>query len=264
MGIPLRGGRLFEDADVQRPVAVVSALTARRVWPGQDPIGKRFRLGSPQGRLMEVIGIVGDVRGVSLSDDPAPTVYLPFWQRSFNRNRLHVVVKSSADPAATAPAVRRAVSRIDSALAVSEVRPMQAVIDGSTASRRFQAGLLMLFGAVALVLTILGTYAMLSYAVAARTSEIGIRLALGEPRARVVTHILADTTRLVAVGLAVGLPLALAGGVAMRRLLFEVAPYDGLTFVVTSVVLIVTALLAALVPAWRASRVDPISTLRAA
>ena len=140
---------------------------------------------------------------------------------------------------------------------------MQAVIDGSTAGRRFQAGLLMLFGGMALVLTILGTYAMLSYAVAARTSEIGIRLALGEPRGRVLGHVLADATRLVTVGLAIGFPIALAGGIAMRQLLFDVAPHDWLTFTATSVVLIVTALLAAFAPAWRASRVDPIATLRA-
>ena len=264
MSIPLHSGRLFDDTDAQRPVAVVSALTARRVWPGQDPIGKRFRLGSPKALLIEVIGVVGDIHGVSLSDEPTPTVYLPFWQRSFNRNRLYVVVKTSGEAATAAPIVRRAVSQSDSAIAVSEVRTMQAVVEGSTAARRFQASLLLLFGAAALVLTILGTYAMLSYAVVARTTEIGIRLALGEPRGRVLGHVLRDAAWLVAAGLAIGLPTALAAGVAMRGLLFAVVPYDALTFAATTAVLVVTALVAALGPAWRASRVDPMITLRSA
>jgi predicted permease len=264
MSIPLHSGRLFDDTDGQRPVAVVSAMAARRGWPGQDPIGKRFRLGSPQGRLIEVIGVVGDIHGVSLSDEPTPTVYLPYWQRSFNRNRLYVVVKTSGEAATAAPIVRRAVSQSDSAIAVSEVRTMQAVVEGSTAARRFQASLLLLFGAAALVLTILGTYAMLSYAVVARTTEIGIRLALGEPRGRVLGHVLRDAAWLVAAGLAIGLPTALAAGVAMRGLLFAVVPYDALTFAATTAVLVVTALVAALGPAWRASRVDPMITLRSA
>jgi predicted permease len=262
MRIPLREGRLFDDTDTQRPVALVSALTARRVWPAQDPIGKRFRLGSPAAPLIEIIGVVGDVRGVSLTDEPTPTVYLPYWQRSFNRNRLFVVVKTSTDPAGAAPIVRRVVRDIDSNLAISEVRRMQAVVDGSTASRRFQAVLLALFGIAALVLTILGTYAMLSYTVVARTAEIGIRLALGEPRARILGRMLAHAMWLAAAGLALGLPTALAAGVVMRGLLFGVAPHDALTFVGTSAVLVVTAIAAALGPAWRASRVDPMMTLR--
>jgi putative ABC transport system permease protein len=264
MTIPLRRGRIFDDRDLERPVALVSASTARRVWPGRDPIGQRFRLGSAEGRLTEVIGVVGDVRGVSLNDDPAPTVYLPFWQRLFNRNRLFVLVKTTGDPAAAASVVRNAIGRIDPELAISEMRPMQDVIERSTAARRFQAMLLLLFGATALVLTILGTYAMVSYAVATRTTELGIRLALGEPRGRVLGHIVGDAARLAAGGLGAGLPIAGAAGYLMRGFLFGVAPHDAVTFVTVAVVLMVSAILAALQPAWRASRVDPVVTLRAA
>jgi hypothetical protein len=192
MRIALRSGRLFDETDSQRSVAVVSALTARRAWPSVNPIGKRFRLGGSDGRPIEVVGVVGDVRGVSLTDEPTPTVYLPYWQRSFNRNRLFVVVKTSTGAAGAASIVRRVVGAIDSNLAMSEVRGMEAVVNGSTASRRFQAVLLLLFGVAALVLTTLGTYAMLSYTVVARTTEIGVRLALGEPRRRVLGRVLGD------------------------------------------------------------------------
>ena len=212
MSIPLRQGRMFDDRDLERAVAMVSASTARRVWSGRDPIGQRFRLGSAEGRLTEVVGVVGDVRGVSLHDDPTPTVYLPYWQRSFNRNRLFVLVKTTSDPAAAAAIIRHAIGRLDRALAISEMRPMQDVIEGSVASRRVQALLLLLFGATALVLTILGTYAALSYAVAIRTTELGIRLALGEHRGRVLGHIVCDAARLAAGGLGAGLPIAVAVG----------------------------------------------------
>jgi ABC-type antimicrobial peptide transport system permease subunit len=191
-------------------------------------------------------------------------VYLPYWQRSFNRNRLFVVVKTSTGAAGAASIVRRVVGAIDSNLAMSEVRGMAAVVNGSTASRRFQAVLLLLFGVAALVLTTLGTYAMLSYTVVARTTEIGVRLALGEPRRRVLGRVLGDAMWVAAGGLAFGLPAALAAGVVMRGLLFGVAPHDALTFVGTSAVLFVTAAAAAFGPAWRASRVDPMITLRSA
>ena len=262
MRIPLETGRVFNDADGARPVALVSTAAARSAWPGQDPIGKRFRLGNPQGPLIEVVGVVGDIRGVSLSDPPTATVYLPFWQRAFTRNRLTLLVKNSAESGAITSTVRNTIRGIDAEMALSEFRTMPAIVDASAASRRFQMELLMLFAVTALALTVLGTYAMMSYGVAERATEIGIRLALGEPRGRVIHRALTEATRLTMAGLAAGLPIALLVGLAIRRLLFGVVPHDAVTFVTVAAVLILTALLAAAVPAWRASRVDPAIALK--
>jgi len=189
-------------------------------------------------------------------------VYLPFWQRGFTRNRLTLLVKNSAESGAITSTVRNTIRGVDAEMALSEFRSMPAIVDASAASRRFQMELLMLFAVTALALTVLGTYAMMSYGVAERATEIGIRLALGEPRGRVIHRALTEATRLTMAGLAAGLPIALLVGLAIRRLLFGVVPHDAVTFVTVAAVLILTALLAAAVPAWRASRVDPAIALK--
>jgi predicted lysophospholipase L1 biosynthesis ABC-type transport system permease subunit len=211
----------------------------------------------------EVLGVVGDVRGVSLSDDLSLTVYLPYWQRSFNRNRVSLVVKTAGDPGASAAGVRHTIHRLDPELAVPAFRTMNDVVDASAASRRFQTELVLLFAVTALLLASLGTYGVISYAVAQRTNEIGIRIALGAARGRVFRDVLLDAGRLVGMGLGVGLPAAVAAGYGLRALLFGVVPHDGLTLACVSGILAATAILAAFVPAWQASRVDPLIALRA-
>ena len=262
LGVGLRAGRLFDDSDRTRPVAVVSSSVAARAWPGQNPIGKRFRLGTVDRPPMEVIGTVGDVLGVSLSDAPSATVYFPYWLRSFNRNRFSLAVKTAGEPAAVAAAVRTAIHELDRELPVPPFRTMDDVVDDSTASRRFQTAIILMFAVSALFLANLGTYGVISYSVVQRTNEIGIRLALGAARGRVIRDVLADALRLAAMGLAVGVPLAVATAYGLRSLLFGVVPHDARIVAIVCLTLIATAILAALVPARRASRVDPMVALR--
>jgi putative ABC transport system permease protein len=261
LGVGLRAGRLFDESD-QRSVAVVSASAAARAWPGQNPIGKRFRLGTVDRPPMEVIGTVGDVLGVSLSDAPSATVYFPYWLRPFIRNRFSLAIKTAGEPTAVAAAVRTAIHELDRELPVPPFRTMDDVVDDSTASRRFQTALILMFAVSALFLASLGTYGVISYSVAQRTKEIGIRLALGAARGRVIRDVLVDAVRLVGMGLAVGVPFAVATGYGLRSLLFGVVPHDARVVGVVCLTLTATAILAALVPARRASRVDPVVALR--
>jgi len=206
---------------------------------------------------------VGDVRGVGLQKQPNPTLYLPYWQRSFNRNRVTLAVRTAGvDAAASATAIRGVLQTIDRELPVPPFRSMTDVIDASTASRRFQRDLLVVFAAVALVLVSLGTYGVISYSVAQRTREIGIRLALGAMRGAVVRGVLVDAAKIAVAGLAVGVPLAISAAYLMRSLLFGVSPADVPSLAGACLALLSTAVAAAVLPAVRASRVDPIVALR--
>jgi putative ABC transport system permease protein len=261
-GIPLEGGRIFEDVDGARPVGLLSASAAARIWPRQNPLGRRFHLGSPTFPAIEVVGVVGDVHGVSLSDPPSPTIYLPYWQRWFIRNRITVAVKSAAGAAAVSGIVRRDVREMDPELPVPPARPMTDIVDASAASRRFQAELVTLFGLAALLLVVLGTYGVISYSVTQRAHEIGIRLALGAVRADVAGNVLAGAMKVALAGLVAGVPLAVAAAYLLRSFLFGVMPTDFMAIGGTCAVLVVTALAAALMPAVRASRLDPLVALR--
>jgi predicted permease len=260
-GVPLKGGRLFDLADGNRLVALVSEFTARHAWPGADPIGKRIRFGvNLDGPLYEVIGVVGDVRVINLDRAPAFSAYVPYWQRDSVFDSL--AIKTATEPAAISSAVRAAIHGLDPDLPVSGIQTMEDVLAESTAQRRFQMSVVLLFAAAALVLAGLGIYGVLSYAVGQRTNEIGIRLALGtDPRA-MRGMIVKDALHLVAGGLLVGVPLALVAASSLRALLFAVAPQDLPTVVGVCVVLTAAAWLAAYIPARRASRVDPLIALR--
>jgi putative ABC transport system permease protein len=261
-GIRLERGRIFDDLDGDRLVSVISAAAAARLWPGQNPLGRRFHLGSPELPATEVIGVVGDVRGVSLSDPPTPTVYAPYWQRRFSRNRVSVVVKSAGGSASVSGVIQRAVRAIDPELPVPPARAMTDVVDASAASRRFQAEIVTVFALAAVLLVVLGTYGVISYSVAQRTHEIGIRLALGAVRADVAASVLAGAVKIALAGMAVGVPLAVATAYSLRSLLFGVTPIDVTSIAGTCAALLVTALAAASLPAVRASRLDPLIALR--
>jgi predicted permease len=262
VGIPVERGRIFDDVDGARPVGVISEAAAARIWPSQNPLGRRFHLGSPTLPAIEVVGVVGDVHGVSLSEPPSPTVYLPYWQRPFNRNRITVAMKSAAGAASASGIIVRVVRGIDSELPVPPARAMTDVVDASAASRRFQAEIVTIFALAALLLVVLGTYGVIAYSVTQRTHEIGIRLALGAPRAEVAGRVLADAMKVALTGIAAGVPLAVATAYLLRSLLFGVTPTDLTAIAGTCVALVVTALAAALMPAVRASRLDPLVALR--
>jgi putative ABC transport system permease protein len=261
LGIGLRRGRIFEDADGERKVAVVSAVTAERLWPGQNPLGKRFKVGDPDGPFIEVTGVAGDVKSIGLDRAPSMTVYLPYWQRR-TWGGPSLAVRTSVDAAAISSSIRGVIRHLDVELPVPVFRSMEQIVDESLAQRRFQMDLVLLFAISALVLASLGIYGVISYSVALRTNEMGIRMALGARGADILTMILRQGMAPAAVGLAAGLVASLGAGRLLSGLLFGVGPMDVVTIASVVATLGTVAALASLLPARRATRVDPMTALR--
>ncbi|PYU37740.1 MAG: hypothetical protein DMG54_32580 [Acidobacteria bacterium] len=260
MGMSLQAGRLFNDGDQQRQVAVISTSIAKRAWPGENPIGKRFHFGPPSVPDKEVIGVVNDVRSVSLEAGPSFNVYISYWQGPFIA--IEFALKTTNDPAAIAPAIRSKIRGIDAELPVSSLRTMDQIVEGSVAQRRFQTYLVLTFGAAALLLACLGVYGVMSFVVTQRTTEIGIRLAFGAEPGAVLRMVLRQAMRPVVVGVAVAIPLAFLAGSWLRSMVFGVSPEDPRTITVACFSLVIAAALAAYLPARRAMRVDPMVALR--
>jgi putative ABC transport system permease protein len=265
LDIPLQAGRSFVPQDTARPVGVVSRLTAERVWPGETAIGKRFRLG-PQtsqlfGIVFEVVGVVGDVRGASLTADFAETVYLPYWQDlGFINNWSFLVKTRNAGPIVAQ--VRAVLRGLDQELPIPSFRTLDAIVAGSLDQRRFQTVLIVVFGAAGLILAGLGLYGVVSFEITKRTTEIGIRIALGARTG--VIHWL--VVRQALGPLVAGLLIGSAASVAVQRviggLLFGVKVGDPLT--TAGVIALITGitLAACYGPARRATRIDPVQALR--
>ena len=265
MGIPIREGRSFVDRDVARPVAVVSALTAERVWGGASAIGKRFRLGPETsqlyGILFEVVGVVGDARGASLTAQYAETVYLPHWQDlSFIGNWSFLV--KTRDPNGVVPQVRAVLRDLDAALPIPAFRTMDTVVAGSLDQRRFQTGLIVVFGVAGLLLAGLGIYGVVSYTVAQRTAEIGIRMALGARTRAIQWLVVRQGLGPLLIGLAVGIVGSLGAERLVGSMLFGVRAGDLPTTAGVAVLLTVVTLAASAAPARRATRIDPVVALR--
>ena len=258
MGVPVVKGRAFEETDRNRQVAVISERAAERGWPGENPIGKRFRR-APDDPLVEVIGVVKDVR-VSLNKDPVLTVYLPYWQRSVDN--MNVVLRAGGDPHAAAAFVRSAVWSIDPDTVVGKIRTMDDIASNSVAQRRFQMILIAGFAAAALLLACIGIYGVISWSVTRRRNEIGIRMALGAQPGEVRRMVLAEGMRPVALGLIVAVGVALAFGQILNALLFGVTSRDPVTLVSVVSVLAAVAAAACLVPAFRSTRYEPVEALR--
>jgi predicted permease len=262
LAVPLRAGRVFTDQDGKEgapPTVIVNEALARRFWPDQDPLGRRLRPGrSPTWQT--VVGVVGDVRYTSLDADPGPMVYYPF---EGSWNPMSVAVRAGTDREALALAIRQAARAVDPQLAVPSLRSVGELVGNSLGPRRFNATLLGVFAGIALVLATVGLYGSISYAVARRTREIGVRMALGAGPRDVVRMVVGEGLRLVAAGLAVGLAAAVALTWTMSSLLFGVSAHDPATFAAIATLLAVVALAAAYVPARRAARVDPLGAIRA-
>ncbi len=263
MRVPLTRGRAFAGTDrLGGPkVVIINEAAARQYFPGEDPIGKR--VGVYQGGFhtgAEVIGIVGDVRYGTIDSTARPDVYISYGQARLSR--MMVFARTTGDPSSLAPAVRAAVRRIAPGAPVFDIRSMSARVGAATAQARFSAVLLGLFAAVALSLAVMGTYGVLSFAVAQRTREIGIRMALGAERASVLGLVVRDGAILAGTGLAIGLVAALALTRVLRAMLFEVTTTDPVTYAAIVVLLAAAVLVATWVPARRAARVDPATALR--
>jgi predicted permease len=264
MAIPMLNGRDFTDRDDSSaaPVTIVSATTARRFWPGENPVGARIRLGDVVGGpLVEVVGVVGDVRYGSLeSPEPRPMLYFPL--RYTGQRVMTVLLRTAGEPTALAAAVRRELLALDPVQPVSAVRTLDEVVSAAMSPRRFNVVVLGLFAGTALLLAGVGLYGVIAYAVTRRTREIGVRLALGAERRGVVAMVLGDSLRLVAAGVALGLAGAMVLDRALASLLFQVEPRDPVSLVAASASLVAVALLGSYVPARRAAHVDPITALR--
>jgi putative ABC transport system permease protein len=260
IGIPLLRGRQFNEAEMtpQPDAAIVNNAFAKKFWPGEDPLGKRINLqgdSTPRGPLV-VVGVVGDVRQFGLHMEPRPEIYLPM-----RRHSMTLIVRTSGDPAPLAAPMREAIQRLDNRAAIS-MRKMEDVVSRSTWSRRTLALQMGVLGAVALLLAAMGIYGVISYLVAQRTREMGIRLALGAQRRDLLKLVLGQGLSLTMTGVAAGLALSFALTRSLSGVLFGVSAADPTTFVAIALLLAVVALMASFLPARRAMKVDPITALR--
>ena len=260
MGIRLLAGRVFDEHDRGKPVAVISAKTAERLWPGASAVGKRIIFGAGRQGPIEVVGVVADVRGASLSQAPSNTVYFPYWQES--NYKLSLAVKTELPFGTVAAALRGAIRQLDAELPVQTVQTMDERLSASVAPRRFQMTLVLIFAAAALLLASLGIYGVVAYAVGQRTGEMGIRMALGARPQSILGLVLRQAMGPVAAGLGVGVAGSLAAQRAMGSLLFGVTSNDPWTISAVLALLAAVAALASYVPARRATRIDPAAALR--
>ncbi len=267
MGIPIIKGRDFDDRDRYgaTPVVIITETLARQFFPNEDAIGKRIKPGintieGDKTTMREIIGVVGDVRNRSLDTEPKPAYYVPQTQVPFDQ--MAMVVKTAGDPHSLISAATKQVGAMDQDIPVFAVKTMEEYLSASVATPRFSTTLLSIFAAVALVLTVVGLYGVMSYSVAQRTNEIGIRLALGAQSRDVLMMIVKQGSVLIILGLVIGLAGAFALTRLIASLLFGVTAKDPLTFGAVAVLLAAVALLACYVPAWRATKVDPMEALR--
>jgi putative ABC transport system permease protein len=267
MGIPLIKGRDFDDRDKRgsTPVIIITETFARQYFPNEDPIGKRIHPGissieGEESTMREIVGVVGAVRNRGLITEPRAAYYVPQTQIPFSQ--MVGVVKTSSEPRSFIPAVTKEVAAMDQDIPLFGVKSMEEYLSASVAAPRFSTTLLSIFAVVALVLTIVGLYGVMSYSVAQRTNEIGIRLALGAQSRDVLLMIVKQGSLLIGLGLAIGLLGAFAATRVIASLLFGVTAKDPFTFAAVAVLLAVVALMACYIPAWRATKVDPMEALR--
>jgi putative ABC transport system permease protein len=257
--VPLLRGRFFSDRDTADgpPVAIINETTAKTHWPNEDPLGKRFTFGG--GRWMTVVGIVADTRRAGVEQPVRTESYQPYTQ---DPESMTVVIRTSGEPAAIAPALRAVVRDLDPDQPLARVAPLTGSIGSQTAARRFSAWLLGAFGAAAITLTAIGLYSVLAYLVALRRREMAVRLAIGGTPGHVVGLVVRHVSWVVGIGMSLGLAGALTAARSMRGLLFGIEPWDPLSQAVTIAVLGAAAVAAAWIPARRAMRVDPATVLR--
>jgi putative ABC transport system permease protein len=260
--VPLKRGRAFgrQDSEDKPGVVILSEGLAKQYWPNADPIGARIRLGpNPNDPWSTVVGIVGDVR-MGTAGEPRPTVYVS--SRQDHWGGAAIVVRTAGDPMALLPAVRREVKAIDPTLPVVEPRTLRDVQAAGLTDRRLPMQLMAAFALLALTLAAVGVYGVMAYSVAARTREIGVRVALGAQPSNVFAMIVRQGLGAAVAGVAIGLLGAAALGRVLTKLLYGVAPTDAPTFVTVAVILLAVTLAACLIPARRAVRVDPLEALR--
>jgi predicted permease len=264
MKIPLIRGRFFTEQDTKESaqVVIVDENMARTYWPNADPIGKRLKFGGPQSKApwMAVVGVVANVKHYALDTDSRVALYTPHLQSG--AGSLVVVVRTSTDPAGLTAAITREARAIDPNLPIFDVKTMEQWLSDSLARRRFAMLMLGLFAVVAMLLAAVGVYGVMSYTVAQRTREIGVRVALGAQTLDVLRLVVRQGMSLAGLGVGIGLLAAIGATRLMAGLLFGVRAADPITFVAIALILTLVALLACLLPARRATKVDPMVALR--
>ena len=262
MGIRLIRGRLFTEQDNEKAprVAIISETLARQQFPNEDPLGKRINITNGPDAWREIVGIVYDVKQYGVDRESTMQSYEPFAQVPFNN--LTAVIRTSGDARALHNAIRAQVFAVDKDQPVSSIKPLESIVADSMAQQRFAMLLLTVFSAVALVIAAVGIYGVMAYSVSQRTSEIGIRMALGASPGSVLQLILRQGLGVIAAGLAVGLVSALFAGRLLESLLYQTTARDPLTLAAIAGLLALVALVACLIPARRATRVDPLVALR--
>jgi putative ABC transport system permease protein len=261
--IPTRAGRDFSARDSYDGefVAIINEALARRSFPGQDPIGRRLACGLDSPKMMTIVGVVADTRPADASVPPRPAIYMPHWQHPSYGRAMSFAIRTQGEPMAMAEAVRRKVREVNSEIPV-KFTTMDARLAQTVASPRFRGILLGVFAGLAVLLAMAGIYGVMAYMVGQRTAEIGLRMALGAGRSSIVCMVLQSGARLAAIGLVLGYAGALAATHFVESMLFGVKATDTATFVLMVLSVGLIALAACGIPAWRATRVDPLEALR--
>ncbi|HET6840583.1 MAG TPA: ABC transporter permease [Candidatus Angelobacter sp.] len=265
VGTPLLSGREFLESDKadSMPAVIINSAMAKQFWPNEVPIGKQVGLGSPNFPLMNIVGIVANVKHISLREDPGPEMYVPFTQKPYpSMSMMYVVLRTKTDPASVLNSVREAIHSIDPDLPIAEAATLSTIRDKSMSQPRFLMLLLASFGVSSLLLACIGIYGVISYSVMQRTAEMGIRMALGAQRGNVFRMVIGQGVRLAGAGIMIGLVAAFGLTRLMASFLYGVPATDPLTFAGVSLLLAFVALLACYLPARRATHVDPIIALR--
>jgi putative ABC transport system permease protein len=261
MGIPVIRGRMFTDMDGPNapPVCIVNQALAAKMFPGEDPVGRQLR-NNETGPPWTIIALVGDVKHAALDEQPQPEMYVSTYQGSMMSP--YVVLRTQGNAADMVDVVRAEARKIDRDLPIYSLQTMESVRSASVAQRRFILVLVGIFGVLALVLAAIGVYGVMSLLVSERTQEVGVRLALGAHPSHVLRMLVGQATRLALIGIAVGVVVSAALMPLMANQLYAVQPRDPITLTGIPLVLLLVAVIAALIPARRAMRIDPVQALR--
>ncbi len=267
LGIPLLRGRDFtlEDRPQESGVVIVNKRLAERGWPDENAVGKRLKFGGPDStyRWFTVVGVVGDARLIGLASEEQEGMFLPLLRTDRTHSSVQILVRTGSDPMSAVPLLRDLIWQVDHELPISDIRTMGQLISSNVAQPRFQLAIFSVFAWLAMALAGIGIYGVVSHSAALRSREIGLRMALGANRSAVIKLVMRHGAALVLVGLVVGLGLAFALTRLLTSFLYEVSATEATTFATSSVLLGVIGLAATFLPAWRAARLDPMSTLRA-
>jgi predicted permease len=263
MAIPIRSGRDFQLADTsgQQAVAIVSQAMANLFWPGENALGKRFRISFTPETVRTVVGVAGDIKERGLAAlEPVTMLYIPILQE--NTDAVSLVIRGSGAVTRFAPAVAGVLAKLDPSLPIRNIKTMDEIVAATLSQQRFSMWLFAALAGLAFLLATIGIYSVLAYSVRSRVREIGVRIALGASSGDVLGLVIAEGMRPTAAGILIGACGAFALGGVLSKLIYGVSPADPLTFLAVALLLMLVALAACAIPGYRATRVEPVTALR--